>query len=150
MFRKEKIEKLVFSLKSVIKQFSQNLIGIISIFLLFKKNYFRIFLGIPEVIYCIMIIFFCSNFNRGIQAGLKIFQTTFQINFSTIITIIFKCRMFFLDQCPYYLIEPRWVFVSKYERLVLNEVAKNIKNSAVENVDFFINIGFKKALFQSN
>ena len=58
--------------------------------------------------------------------------------------------MFFLDQCPYYLIEPRWVFVSKYERLVLNEVAKNIKNSAVENVDFFINIGFKKVLFQSN
>ena len=49
------------------------------------------------------------------------------------------CSIFFSNQNFYSIVEPGWIFGITYNYFMWNKVAKNVKNSSIKNINFFIN-----------
>ena len=89
--------------------------------------------------------FFFSNFNRSIQAG-KIFQMTFQINITTIITIIFKCNTFSWINALIFLLNHGGSLSSHTTNLCGIKLLRIVRIVLLKMFTFSLMLVFKKAL----
>ena len=93
-------------------------------------------------------IYFFSNLNRSIQAGLKKFQTTFQINIAIIVAIIFKCNIFSWINAFIFLLKHGGSWSSHTTNLCGMKLLRIFRMVLLEISTFSSTLTFKKAYCQ--